>query len=53
MTARVGAAARRRQVAAGAINAHDPGYDQDGRIAHAAIDVALALSGSARRAEPA
>ena len=40
-------------VMAGAITAYDPGYDPDGRIARAAIDVALALSGSARTAEPA
>jgi len=37
----------------GAITACDPGYDPDGRIARAAIDVALALAGRSAATEPA
>jgi arginase len=40
-------AGRLCRVAAGAITAFDPEYDSDGRVARAAIDVALALSAAA------
>ena len=43
----IGMAGRHCQVAAGAITAYDPGYDGDGRVAHLAIEVALALSAAA------
>ena len=44
LLAAIYAASTRCPVAAGAITAYDPSYDQDGRVCSAAIDVALALA---------
>jgi arginase len=44
LLATIHAASTRCPVAAGAITAYDPSYDDDGRVCSAAIDVALALA---------
>ena len=48
----IATAGRRCRVVAGAITAYDPGYDVDGCIGRAAIDVALALADAAAAALP-
>ena len=48
----IATAGRRCRVVAGAITAYDPGYDVDGCIGRAAIDVALALADAAAASLP-
>ena len=53
LLAAIAVAGRRCRIAAGAITAYDPGYDQDGRVARTAIDVALGLAAAAGSGLPA